>query len=290
MTKAKPTQKHIQRCFPALREYDFDAGVRWLTDNRDNPYFFLVGGVDRLDGGPQEVHDNLQKLKNFLRLMQTHASSSRSNSNHSAAQLGFPPIMVKTTAMGEQVWFERYYDRMRKDMFRFDDQACCNASMQPYEDEHVFHHRGFAFEMPKEYKKMGFEELSPKLIATELFGHLQPGDKVAILGRFVHSEPTQQIVAELQARGIQVRTIGDGDAMHDFCFLKNAKKELVGMWKSTFVRWAFLLSDSVKMARFYTYDSPINRQYYGDTVVKVANTTFTHPALASRYRFEVYTS
>ena len=78
--------------------------------------------------------------------------------------------------------------------------------------------------------------------------------------------------------------------MHDFCFLKNAKKELVGMHKSTYVRWAFQLSDSVKLARFYSYDSPINRKYYGDSFFKATNVTYTHPWLASRSKFEVYSA
>jgi hypothetical protein len=294
--KAMPSQKFLQKCFPAFRGLDFGLGNRWLRGDRDDEYFVTPKGLPLLDGRLDDTRKRLATWKEYLR-NSTGASAAHlsSGSNHTAAMLGFPPdLMAETQFTGYDQWFQTYYDTMKHEIFQFDDRACCDPDMQPFPDESVFHHRGFATEMPTVYKKMGFEELPPKLIATQLFGHLQPGDKVAVLGRFVKDEaqenstnPTQQIVMELEGRGIQVRTVGDGDAMHDFCFLKNAQKELVGGWKSTFLKWAFFLGD-MKMARFYAYDSPINRKFYGDNLASRTNVTFPHPALVSRHRFEVY--
>ena len=75
---------------------------------------------------------------------------------------------------------------------------------------------------------MGFVELSPHQIAHDLFGHLKPGEKVAITGRFVTSGRISEVVTALESRGLIVRQIAGEDPMSDFCFLKSAKKKLVG--------------------------------------------------------------
>ena len=103
--------------------------------------------------------------------------------------------------------------------------------------------------MPKIGKIIGFEELSPNKTAYELFGHLNPGDKVAITTRFGDKD-VEPYVSALQARELQVRVIEGQSGTQDFCFLMSAQKELVGSFLSTFVSWAAYLGD-MKRANLY---------------------------------------
>lgn len=111
--------------------------------------------------------------------------------------------------------------------------------------------------MPKVGKRLGFEELSPNKTAFELFGHLNPGDKVAITTRF-GGKDVEPYVSALQGRGLQVRVIEGQSGTQDFCFLMSAQKELVGSLKSTFVTWAAYLGD-MKRANLYRVISPNTR-------------------------------
>jgi hypothetical protein len=45
-------------------------------------------------------------------------------------------------------------------------------------------------------------------------------------------------VQQLKNRSLHVRLVHHEENVHDFCFLKKAQKELVGMARSTFVNWA----------------------------------------------------
>jgi hypothetical protein len=105
---------------------------------------------------------------------------------------------------------------------------------------HRKHYRDFASEMPKRFSSLGFEELRPQDVAYRLFGNLQAGDKIAITGRFVdqngatNTSTISQIVSALESRGLIVRLVQGGGAMEDFCFMKSAKKELVGKYVDLF--------------------------------------------------------
>ena len=86
-------------------------------------------------------------------------------------------------------------------------------------------------------KSMGFEELSPTKIATELFQNLQPGDKVAIVSRPVSKakqnkkkrdttnvvQPLQEVVNALTMKGLSVRVVPHNN--DNFCFMMKAQKE-----------------------------------------------------------------
>jgi hypothetical protein len=111
--------------------------------------------------------------------------------------------------------------------------------------------------MPSVGKRLGFEELSPNKTALELFGHLKPGDKIAITTRF-GGKDVEPYVSALQGRGLQVRVIEGQSGTQDFCFLMSAQKELVGSLLSTFVMWAAYLGD-MKRANLYRVMSPSSR-------------------------------
>ena len=104
---------------------------------------------------------------------------------------------------------------------------------------------------------------------------------------------TSQIVSALESRGLIARVVDNGGPMEDFCFLKEAKKEIVGMVMSTYVRTASILGNA-NMTRLYIVDSPLMRKAHKtDNIADKFNFTkyhhLTNPKLLSRIRFEVYT-
>ena len=139
--------------------------------------------------------------------------------------------------------------------------------------------------MPKRGVSLGFEELSPRKISDDLLENLSDGDKVAITSRFIN-DAVDKIVDALHARDIQVRVVTNQSAEEDFCFLKMAKKELVGMAKSTYVQWAGILGDA-DLVRMYMVDSPVTRAK-GHTNKTPFNLTNNHHL--ERIRFELIKS
>jgi hypothetical protein len=185
--------------------------------------------------------------------------------------------------------------------------------------------------MPKAAKRLGFEDLHPTIVANQLFEHLSPGSKVAIVTymtattgtggsnsrshRHHHLNETHvyPYVQALQARGLVVRvvtpilaTTGRGRRvdgakiydssmttdLHDFCFLLQTRKELVGMAKSTFLFWAAVLGRAQRV-RLYSIDSDATRkiaaaqqQQQHDDIFLHYN--WTHPDLKRRIHFELY--
>ena len=143
----------------------------------------------------------------------------------------------------------------------------------------VQHYRNFVTEMPKRGIALGFEELSPRMISEELLCNLTAGDKVATTSRFVN-KPVEDIVGLLSARGIKVRLISGQLPEEDFCFLKKAEKELIGIEKSSYMMWAGILGDAA-LVRLYSVDSLATKR------ISPKITTYTNPAL-SRIHFERY--
>lgn len=111
------------------------------------------------------------------------------------------------------------------------------------------HFRNFIHELRRRAERLGYLELDPHRIAQELLGHLQPGDKVAMVTRFdvAAAEPYLQAFRD---RGLQARLIRNQTDVEDFCFLKNAQKEMIGPMMSTYFLWASLLSNSSRVTAY----------------------------------------
>jgi hypothetical protein len=135
--------------------------------------------------------------------------------------------------------------------------------------------------------QLGFQELSPRKTAEQLFGKLTAGEKVAITTRFDNSV-TQEYVHELeQQRGLQVRVLSGQTGVADFCFLKQAKKELVGMQKSSFFHWAAYLGQADKV-RSYLVETN-NTANKGQQQLQ-AEYEWSDGDLRSRFHHETYTA
>mmetsp|Transcript_21596 Transcript_21596/g.60286 ORF Transcript_21596/g.60286 Transcript_21596/m.60286 type:complete len:82 (-) Transcript_21596:133-378(-) len=79
--------------------------------------------------------------------------------------------------------------------------------------------------------------------------------------------------------------------MEIFCFLKRARKELVGNARSTYLKLAaYLGGPSLKLFRMYQYVTPNIEAGFRvrDFFEKSVGPNRTHPELAARIRFEEY--
>ena len=141
---------------------------------------------------------------------------------HMTGEIAIPHLIQNRSSVATE-FIDKYLAEIR-DLFEFDHNKCCRLKPDP--DEAVFHFRNFWSELKKE--KQGFkEELSPNKTANELFGHLQPGDKIAVTTRYNNSL-SQLYVGALKNRGLNVRLISGQSDTEDFCFLMHAKKSLLG--------------------------------------------------------------
>jgi hypothetical protein len=149
------------------------------------------------------------------------------------------------------------------------------------------HYRNFKSELRKLSIRSshGLDDLSPEKIATNLFGHLQPGDKIAITGRNLgngeNGTASYNVVQALEGRGLIVRVMSKTSPMEDFCFLKGAKKELVGVFSSSFVQWAAYLGNAT-ISRMYQINFP------EATILPLFHKGYSHPELKSRLKLELY--
>jgi hypothetical protein len=142
------------------------------------------------------------------------------------------------------------------------------------------HFRNYLAELPRKGKQKGYEELSPNQTAFELFGHLQPGEKIAMTSRW-NNPAAQAYLETLKERGLTVRMITNQTGVQDFCFLANAKKELAGMARSTFLEWAAILGNA-SVSWLYSIDSEDTRKALGDQALM--DHQWTNPEL-KRLRF-----
>jgi hypothetical protein len=202
----------------------------------------------------------------------------------SGIDVSLPIINVKRMAM-----FSLEFEHELRQLFRMneDDPVCCNIRADP--NETVFHYRNFIGEMKKYGEKLGFGELSPFKIASELFHDLHGGDKVAIVTR-IKNEKVEEIRDLIQSLhpGVEVRIVDGNSGVQDFCLLKTTQKEIIGTAKSTFVRWASFLGNQ-RRARLYIYDSMHFRANARDGTGMLEEPFELIPT-AGRIRYEIYRS
>lgn len=132
-------------------------------------------------------------------------------------------------------------------------------------------------------KKIGTVELDPQQAASELFGHLNEGDKVAIITRY-DASTAQPYVDALEQRGLQVRVIQGQSGNEDFCFLMNAKKEMIGIAYSTYLFWAGVLSNTCQRVVAYSINTQARKES-GRTVYVKYN--WTNTELQKKFQFQL---
>jgi hypothetical protein len=291
--KAKSSSQILQQCFPTISHWEFD-GVstpqleRWKEQQQEIVDFATRRRMNLVNGRPMKgilyrdpqpiiARDMDEGLQVFQQQVLASKTDHRPPTGSSTAKLSLPYLY--SDSLDNILLMDRYLDHYRQ-LFTL-NPSCCAA--RPLSDESVFHFRNFATELP--HQSHGLEDATPNQTAHALFGHLQVGDKVAITSRFDNALVQTQVHA-LQARGLEVRVVTGQSGIQDFCFLRQAQKELVGNVQSTFVLWAALLGTS-RNVRLYTLDSPDLRQRYGPTVKDRFQYEWTHSDLKGRVKLEL---
>jgi hypothetical protein len=147
------------------------------------------------------------------------------------------------------------------------------------------HLRNFKTEVnPETAERRGFKELGPRQTANDLLGHLRQGDKVAVVSRFANDEVDKYLSA-MRDRGLQVRLVKGQTSRQDFCFLRSAQKEMVGISISTYFFWAARLSNATRVVT-YSLDAKTQWSRQGRAFFYQEN--YTHPALTGRYVFRLF--
>jgi hypothetical protein len=270
--KWKLGQILIKKCFPNLRNFDFEVGNRPEFQERVIEQKMLAPGlkleVQFKDDATTTVDYVLENLQQLLNETTSYRINHPTNNN-----IHVP--FIYSDKLVEHNFLDRFKDDFQQ-LFAFDDEACCAQLPEP--DENVFHFRNFKSELTDATDKLGFTELGPQQTAEELFGGLSRGDKVAMLSRFKTGD-VQQYVQALEDRGTQVRLISGQTPVQDFCFLKNAKKEVVGSEISTFFVWAAYLGRSKVRSYFVQSNEKAGR---------TGGYEWQDPVLKERYTYQFY--
>ena len=265
------TMQPLQKCIPISRNWDFETAykpeVEILSQEQVQRWPFLEKAPYKTEA---EVNEYLSKFKEILLSGEARPPNDT---------ISFPFIFADNLAW-EGPHADRYYDKLRQ-TFQW-DPACCKLKPDP--DETVFHFRGFITEMPRRGMDLGFEELDENVAANELLGHLQPGDKVAIISRFANHNETQLYADAMERRGLTVRIIKGQSGVEDFCFMMEAKKEAVGTGMSTFAFWSSYFGNATSV-KLYSVNSPRTR---ASRIQTQHSYDFKNPVLASRFQFDVY--
>lgn len=283
--KWKSARDNIQACFPTLAQWKFSEG-----NNKDFTYkhalqqAWLGGRMDHLLGliNSKDLSTVRRGLEFFSNEILTDAQRPVPEDEHPDASRIRVPFLYSETLDAFPI-IDLYYDQIRN-LMQFNDSACCGEV--PNVQDSVFHFRNYESEMPERRAyDMGFAELSPAKVAQEVFGTLEVNDRVAITTRIINQKAKNYVVA-LHERGINATIITDQSSVKDFCFLKQAQKEVVGSARSTFVFWAALLGQPHAI-RLYHVNNAGLRLRHPDYWERFTY-NFTHPKLKDRLRFELY--
>jgi hypothetical protein len=307
-------KKDIQQCFPNLRHVDFQLGNSDEFDTRRSQQANWLGRdafqLLQLQNGINSSH--IDKGLEYLHHLVANRTD-RTIMEPPNANISLP--FIYSLAFVDYSLIDRYYNDFRE-LFTFDELACCN--LVPDADESVFvskkvqtlsfcgcmlcypnhgsylvyhlllslcqHFRNYIAELPRKWKSKGYEELSANQTANELFEHLQPGEKVAIVSR-LQTLNTLAYADALKERGLEVRSISQLTGVQDFCFLLNTKRDLAGHARSTFLLWSAFLGNATTNW-LYSIDSPSTRKALGDEYFLQYN--WTHPELQSRVRLRLF--
>jgi hypothetical protein len=281
--KWKSARDNIQQCFPKLSDWNFEEGNHnnIFLERRNLQLSWLQEKHDQLYGLVNSRH--LSEIRQGLKVLSEEVltDADRPWIDEAKSAIRVPYLYLESLDVLPMI--DHYFDHLRE-LLVFNDKACC--ARLPESTESVFHFRNYESEMPERRAfEMGFAELSPVKVATELFAHLQPGDRVQIITR-TFNQKARNYAEALEVNGVKASVVTDQSTVQDFCFLKQTQKELVGSARSTFVMWAALLGDSQK-ARMYHVDNRGLRNRHPDFWERFTY-NFTHPRLRDRLIFELY--
>lgn len=288
--KWKSARDNLQTCFPELAQLSFGAGNKkkdldhkqkiqreWIGDETTDRIFGLVNSAD-----PNEIQQGLKLLANDIL-----KRPGRPIVEEGTSPIGIPFLLSQTLDAFPSI--DRAYTALRH-FLRMNETACC-ADLRPGPLDSVFHFRNYASELPAERAyTMGFAELSPTKVATEVFPPTHRTKHIYIATRIYNQMARNYEEALLvSAPNRTVSIVRDQTGVQDFCFLSRTHHELVGNARSTYVLWAALLSQTVGKARLYHVNTAGLRERHPNFWERFTY-NFTHPDLKDRIQFELYQS
>ena len=303
--KWKLAKRDITKCFPNLRKMNFEAAnsakfeeklmeQNLLYGNQNVTKLKLIeSGNDTafVTGNREKSTTSSDVLKLLSELVQyggqggkpdNHPQEDTVTSEMNNDQMIHLPFLFVDSMINMEL-MDKYRDDFIE-FFQFNDQKCCLELPQP--NESVFHFRNFQTELKGATTSLGFTELGPTKVANEMLGHLPPKSKVAITTRFDNTV-TQRYVKAMEANGLDVRVISGQSGVQDFCFLKHTQKELVGMKKSSYFKWAAYLmppTSSVETTKIRTYSLRADSRHSDNEEYEWKY----HPELQNRFTHRVF--
>jgi hypothetical protein len=305
LRKAALTSRHLRQCIMSpsyFRTGDFGLGNKLLNKGYfhelqiPDTNFTLSDNEATID----TIRANLKILSDYLgEYPELLNNSKNNNATATQTQPMIPKIMVRVNSLNVYPIVNEFYDTIRK-IFVFDDEQCCKETLKdpPAEDETVLHLRNYVTEMGKfsRRQELGFEELDEGFLTSEVLGHLKEGDKIALAGRNFEKDSKTNItqayrlVSAIRAKNLTVRFTTGSNPMTDFCFLKSARKELIGSSMSTYLELAAYLGGP-SVTTVLMYQNVTSRPSRGtrlDLFRSTVGSNWTHPELRARIRIEEY--
>lgn len=285
LSKWRKAAMNVQRCFPVTQPWSFEAAnTDEFEIRKQQQQQWMEGAYDNFHFKYPCEHEEciLEKLAFVVKNVHNRSGIPEIEDNYN---ISLPYISSDEYATIS--YFNNKYYRRIKEFFYFDvdNPECCLERAEP--DESVFHIRHFLGEMPKRGRRNGYEELSPNKFATELFGSLKAGDKIAFTSRFP-ADFMVNFTAAFEGRGIKVRFIEDQSPTQDLCFLMSAEKDFAGCSTSSYAAWAAYLGNATT-ARLYSVKSPDRIARMGEDKY-FYRYNFTEPTLKDRVLFQEYNS
>ncbi|KAG7337125.1 hypothetical protein IV203_006384 [Nitzschia inconspicua] len=307
----------LQRCFPVVYHPQSIQWVRQrdLAQDRSNKNTVSV----ELKVENQESLDGIQGKIRKIQTIVNKAINERNDSSPKPTDR----IIVELHVWSFFVpwpWIEEYHNALQTDFAIH--RNCCDPTSVPQSNEHVYHYRNFIHEMNrkrKDYRQMGWHELTPRQAAVDLFGYLKESSTVlkpstvsqsvsnetqliTVVSRYDSIESMAQVQA-LQKEGFSSRlrphnidssnshstdttdSLLSSSSMHDFCYLLQATGDIAGMARSTYFKFASLFGRS-RTSWWIVVDTPQGRHKLGDWWDFSHN--WTHPVLKRRIQHRIF--
>eukprot|EP00546_Thalassionema_frauenfeldii_P016323 CAMPEP_0178896888 /NCGR_PEP_ID=MMETSP0786-20121207/1435_1 /TAXON_ID=186022 /ORGANISM="Thalassionema frauenfeldii, Strain CCMP 1798" /LENGTH=351 /DNA_ID=CAMNT_0020567365 /DNA_START=105 /DNA_END=1160 /DNA_ORIENTATION=+ len=275
------TQYFMQTCFPKLQAMNFSQGNTPELDQKWQQQKDFFGNATRLVHYAQGsfcddaicIQRHTKELQKVLQQIKETTNSAKNLIPNNTTATTPQEVLVMAAQCPQAIGHinDRYNDRFQT-MFQM-DSSCCNRT-EIYDV--VIHIRAFQHEMPKQSKRLHYQELPPEQMVQQLSDH-DKNSSIAVVGRF--PDFVKPYLTALQQQGYErVQYIPFKTGEETFCFLQQPHAEMIGISVSTFYLWAAYLGSAQK-TRIYSIDATKTKgmqKIHGDDWEPLYSYNFAH--------------